>query len=303
MRNLQKSKTCESCVSSERKLSVVRNEAGRAVRYAVFGAPTSERVVFYSHGFPASRVEAGIAHQVALDCGLSIVALDRPGFGGSEWYGNREFRDWADDVVAVANHLGIKRFGVLGVSGGTPTAVAAAALLKDRVTKLVVVSGMGPLSGRKVLRGMNFGNRLLLELGLMLPRIARCAIALIATAWKRFPVLVSVWFGALLPSVDREIVRRREIGVLFAKNIKEALSQGVKGVRTEFGLLLTDWSALLENVQVPTEIWHGDADTYVPFAMAESLHTRIKNSVLHKVSGGGHFMIVDTLPAVLGSFA
>ena len=283
--------------------AVVYNAAGRAIRYVVFGARDLKRVVFYSHGFPASRVEAGLAHTAARERGITVVALDRPGFGGSAWYGERSFQDWADDVVTVANHLGVERFGVLGVSGGTPTAVAAAGALSERVTKLVIVSGMGPLAGREVLAGMNIGNRALLELGLCMPSVARYSIALIARLWRRFPMLVSVWFGALLPSVDREIMRRREVGVLFAKNIREALSQGVKGAVTEFCLLLTDWSGLLENVQVPTEIWHGDADTYVPLVMAQRLQAGIKDSVLHQVKDGGHFMIVDRLPAVLASFA
>ena len=290
-------------MSSESRHQSVKNISGRSIQFVVFGAPESERVVFYSHGFPASRMEASIAHQTALELGLSIVALDRPGFGGSEWYRERSFQDWADDVVTVADHLGVQRFGVLGVSGGTPTAIAAAAALGERVTKLVVVSGMGPLYDRQVLRGMNVGNRALLELGLVVPSVAKLSIAVIARAWRRFPVLAAVWFGTLLPSVDRVIVRRREIGVLFARNLKEALSQGGRGVVTEFGLLLTDWSGLLEQVCVPTEIWHGDADTYVPFVMATNLQKGIKDSVLHEVKDGGHFMIVDKLPAVLASFA
>lgn len=98
--------------------AVVYNAAGRAIRYVVFGARDLKRVVFYSHGFPASRVEAGLAHTAARERGITVVALDRPGFGGSAWYGERSFQDWADDVVTVANHLGVERFGVLGVSGG-----------------------------------------------------------------------------------------------------------------------------------------------------------------------------------------
>jgi pimeloyl-ACP methyl ester carboxylesterase len=160
--------------------AVVYNAAGRAIRYVVFGARDLKRVVFYSHGFPASRVEAGLAHTAARERGITVVALDRPGFGGSAWYGERSFQDWADDVVTVANHLGVERFGVLGVSGGTPTAVAAAGALSERVTKLVIVSGMGPLAGREVLAGMNIGNRALLELGLCMPNVARYSIALIA---------------------------------------------------------------------------------------------------------------------------
>jgi hypothetical protein len=37
--------------------------------------------------------------------------------------------------------------------------------------------------------------------------------------------------------------------------------------------------------------------------MATNLQKGIKDSILHEVKDGGHFMIVDKLPAVLASFA
>jgi pimeloyl-ACP methyl ester carboxylesterase len=66
-------------------------------------------------------------------------------------------------------------------------------------------------------------------------------------------------------------------------------------------LLTSDWSALLSRVRVPTTIWHGDADTYVPVTMGEAVHRGIQGSIFHKVVGGGHFMILDTMPEVLES--
>ncbi len=280
---------------------LLRHPDGRAVYCTIIGARDLRKVVFYSHGFPASRIEAVAAHQEALRCGLTIVALDRPGFGGSEWYAERRFEDWPKDVELVANHLQVERFGVLGVSGGTPTAVAAAAALPDRVSSLTVVSGVGPVDGPEALRGMNPANRVFLRMARSVPGLARGCVWGIAHIWRSCPGAVALWFGALLPAVDREIVTRREVGVVLAKNIKEALSQGVRGTVSEFMLLASDWSHLLREVKVPTSIWHGDADTYVPIGMGEMLHRRIEGSSFHKVMGGGHFMILDTMGKVLES--
>jgi pimeloyl-ACP methyl ester carboxylesterase len=59
----------------------------------------------------------------------------------------------------------------------------------------------------------------------------------------------------------------------------------------------------LPQVRVPTTIWHGDADTYVPLVMGESIHQAISGSIFHKVVGGGHFMILDTMSEILeGSY-
>ena len=281
---------------------VVRHPNGRAVQYNIVGSNDLQKVVFYSHGFPASRVEAVVAHRAALEAGVTIVALDRPGFGSSDWYPDRRFEDWATDVQLVADHLGVKRFSVLGVSGGTPTAVAAAATLPERVSSLVIVSGIAPVDSQ-TLYGMNFANRVLLALGRRIPWLARGCVWGIAQVWRTFPVLIPVWFGALLPAVDRAIIRRREVGIILARTIKEALSQGVRGAVSEFMLLTSDWQTLLSQVRVPTTVWHGDADSYVPLTMGERIHRGIAGSSFRKVEGGGHFMILDTIGEVIKSAA
>lgn len=284
---------------AERQEYELRYPNGRKIFYSVLGASDLKRVVFYSHGFPASRIEASVAHRVAQQLGLTVIALDRPGFGRSEWYPFRRFEDWAEDVSLVADHHEIPRFSILGVSGGTPTAVAAAALLSSRVSSLTIVSGISPIKSSSDLVGMNTVNRFFLTMGRKLPCMAKGIVWCLAQLWRTYPRVVMLWFGMLLPKADRRLVSQREVGVILATNIKEALSQGVRGAVSEFMLLISDWNSLLSKIAVPTAIWHGDADTYVPVAMGENLHRSIPGSTFHKVVDGGHFMILDTMSEVL----
>lgn len=281
---------------------LLKHPSGRAVLASTFGARDFKRVIFYSHGFPASRLEATVAHGVALKHGLTVVAIDRPGFGGSEWYPGRQFTDWAADVSLVAQHVGAARFGILSVSGGTPTAIAAAGALGEKVAKLTIVSGVAPMCAPGALQGMNPANRVLIRLGQRSKTLGRLSITSIAAVWRAFPSTVSIWFGALLPKADIDIVRRPEVAVVLARNMREALRQGIRGAVSEYMLLLTDWRELLSRVTVQTSIWHGDADTYVPIVMAEILAKGIQGSSFHTVEGGGHFMIVDRLEPILAGF-
>jgi len=41
----------------EQSLALAGN---RVLSYAIYGAPTAARTIFYFHGFPASRTEAGL---------------------------------------------------------------------------------------------------------------------------------------------------------------------------------------------------------------------------------------------------
>lgn len=282
---------------------VVAHQNGRRVQYAVVGARDLSNVVFYSHGFPACRLEASIAHGVARDLGITVIALDRPGFGGSDWYRERRIEDWSQDVRLVADALGVSDFGVLGVSGGTPTAVATAALLSERVSRLAVVSGMGPTHEPGALDGMHWLNKGILRAGQRFEGLGQLTVGAIATLWRTVPGAAEVWFSSVLPAADRPIVTRSEVGVVLARNVKESLRPGVRGVMTEFSLLLSDWRGLPPKVTAPTTIWHGDEDTYVPISMAKILHKMIPQSRFEQVKGGGHFMIVDRLRPVLELFA
>ena len=51
----------------------------------------------------------------------------------------------AADIAAIADALGLSRFAVMGHSGGGPHALAAGALLPDRVLAVVSGSGLAPL--------------------------------------------------------------------------------------------------------------------------------------------------------------
>ncbi len=57
---------------------------GRRLGYAYYGRPDGEPV-FYFHGHPGSRLEARFAAQAAAGTGLRVIALDRPGYGLSDF--------------------------------------------------------------------------------------------------------------------------------------------------------------------------------------------------------------------------
>ncbi len=64
--------------------------------------------------------------------------------GLSDFQVNRRISDWPKDVVAMANHLHLERFAILGYSEGVPYAVACALAIPERLTKVGIVSGAGP---------------------------------------------------------------------------------------------------------------------------------------------------------------
>ena len=65
----------------------------RRLCYAEYGDHTGFPVL-YCHGFPASRLEAKLVDTEALRQGVRIIAVDRPGFGRSDFSANRRVACW-----------------------------------------------------------------------------------------------------------------------------------------------------------------------------------------------------------------
>ncbi|MBT6501170.1 MAG: alpha/beta hydrolase [Deltaproteobacteria bacterium] len=80
---------------------------------------------------------------------LHLVALDMAGHGHS---GHRppgmkyHYMDYIDDVMAVADVLGWDRFALLGHSLGAGISSVVAGSFPERVTHLVLLEGIGPMS-------------------------------------------------------------------------------------------------------------------------------------------------------------
>ena len=125
--------------------ATIRLHQGRAVAIATWGDPAGA-VVFYLHGTGHSRLfcpdPVGTAH-----AHVQLIAVDRPGYGGSDPHRGHTLADGARDLVDLADYLGIKRFSVIGWSGGAWYAAALAALdiAPERlVAAALVAGGAGP---------------------------------------------------------------------------------------------------------------------------------------------------------------
>lgn len=102
-------------------------------------------VVMWHHGTPNIGAPPEPLFATADRLGIRWIGYDRPGYGGSDPNPNRSIGSAAGDAAAVADALGIGQFAVMGHSGGSPHALACAAMLPDRVVGAVGVAALAPM--------------------------------------------------------------------------------------------------------------------------------------------------------------
>ena len=98
------------------------------------------------HGTPGSRFMFALTDKAARERGLRIFAPERPGYGLSDFRRKDALVQAADDLRMFADAVGLRRFALIGVSGGGPYAVAAAASMAERVALLALISPVGPIA-------------------------------------------------------------------------------------------------------------------------------------------------------------
>jgi pimeloyl-ACP methyl ester carboxylesterase len=279
---------------------IVRMRTGRALEVREYGDPGGRPIVFF-HGLIGSHHQASYVSEQARARGLRVVAPNRPGVGDSEFVARSSALDAVDDVEDLADALGIGAFSVIGISGGTPYALATLRRLGPRVRTVTVLSGMGPARLSGSLRGMGRRRRMFFELGSRSPGLARRAFQQAGGRWRADPprflrALVRTWSAS-----DRNMFEREDVFNLFLKDLQqvfdapaaaEGLAQELRFYR-RYGFAIETLPA-----DRPVTIWQGLDDNIVPPAMAWSLARALPNAEAHLVPGG-HFVAIDVAERVI----
>jgi pimeloyl-ACP methyl ester carboxylesterase len=163
--------------------------------------------------------------------GIRLLSYDRPGYGGSTPQPGRRVADLAADAAALADELGIGRFAVWGVGGGSPHALACAALLPDRVVAAAAVESLAPYDapGLDWFAGMAKEN--IEEFRLAIAGRDALAEALILAAEHlkaADPAQTPEVFGGSLAPPDRAILDAQVAAFVLAC-MREGLAPGVEG--------------------------------------------------------------------------
>jgi pimeloyl-ACP methyl ester carboxylesterase len=273
---------------------------GRCLAYAEFGDPNGLPVI-YCHGFPGSRLEAGLFDTAAVRHGLRVIAPDRNGLGLSDPRPGRRLIDWAEDVEILTDRLAIGRFSLIGVSGGGPYASACAYRLAERLSSFTLVCPLGPLDQPGLLDAMHWPAQINFRSIRLTPWLSNLSfrLAVIPLAQHSPQWIYQIMLG-IAPAIDAEVLKRPAVRRVVTASLSEAIRQGADGVLHEMALYNRPWGFDLAEISTPVHLWHGSADTTVPLLHGRTMAEHLSDCTLHVVEGAGHFSLpVDHMEKIL----
>jgi pimeloyl-ACP methyl ester carboxylesterase len=276
----------------------VRLPDGRQLAYGSWGDPGGSPVILM-HGWPGSRLCGRLVASAAVAETVRLIVPDRPGMGRSDPRPGRSLLDWADDIAALADALGLGRFSLVGYSGGVPYALACAFRLPDRLTHVALVSGLGPLHTRQGLSALPLHLKTVFSLSRHLPGFALLPAGLISLGIRRVPEAVALQARWTAGGEDRRVLARKAVFESLREEYLEAFRQGVFPVADEVRITSRPWGFPLAGLPAGIHLYHGDADRFVPVAQTRALARALPSCRCRIVPGAGHFWLVDHFAQVL----
>lgn len=266
---------------------------GRTLGFADYGKPEAIPI-FLFHGTPGSRIFELEDEPFIDQYGIRVIAPERPGYGLSDPQPHRKIKDWATDIEALADHLGLNRFHVAGASGGGPYVLACAIHLPTRVLSATLIGSATPPEVLRLSKEMAFGNRVGFLAAKYAPFLLRISFANYAHAVKKSPEELVRKLLTQFCTWDRNVIEnshgksRQED---FMLHCKEAFRQGSDGAYRDMLLVARPWQLDLNTLTVPVFMWHGEADTLMPITPARGLAKLIPGCEAHFIPGAGHLLL------------
>ncbi len=280
---------------------------GRTLGFDDVGDSTG-LAVMYVHGTPDSRRSRHPDDGLAADLGVRLIAVDRPGFGLSSPHPSATVGSFADDVIALADHLGIATVRAFGWSGGAPYAVALAARRPDRVARVAVAAGLVPFAAYAtpgILDDADGGRHLVAELGAELGPAGLAEMA--APMLAPYPCDEALAREHLTETADPG--RARDLAAIpgaldvLVAGLVDAVTGGLDGITRDLELQVeapdVDWSAAV----APTDLWYGARDTTAPPAFGQWWADALPHATLTVVPGAGHLVALAAWPEILATLA
>ena len=126
---------------------VITLTGGRKLGYCEHGLADGEPIIFFpGAGFGRRCVPTPFPNLLA-DHGVRLIAVDRPGYGLSDLHPGRCYRDWAEDVRQLMEHLKLDKARFLAHSAGTAHLAAVCAFAPELVAVASLVCPVSPIVG------------------------------------------------------------------------------------------------------------------------------------------------------------
>ncbi|MFE3178492.1 alpha/beta fold hydrolase [Amycolatopsis sp. NPDC059090] len=238
--------------------------SGARIAYDDLG-PQPKIPVLLVHGHPFDRSMWGPQAEHLARNGHRVVVPDLRGYGDSTGPAVSGLEDFAEDLIGLADHLGLGRFVLGGLSMGGQIVMQTVRDYPERIAALLLADTFAEpeTAEGKVVRNQA-ADRVLAE-------------GMTAYADELLPKMVS----------PGTLSSKTEVAAHVRKMMRDAPATGAAAA-LRARAKRPDYRDSLKQVSVPTLVAVGSEDEFTPVADAQLLHRLVAGSELAVLDGAGH---------------
>ncbi len=293
--------TTSSTHETRRAPERIRLPGGRTVAVHTLTTGTSDRIVVVCHAAPGSGLFDPDPHESARH-DVTILAVDRPGYGGSDPVADGSWASVdsaADDVASVLDALERRTVGVVGWSAGGRVALALAARRPDLVDRVAVVATPAP--NDQVAWIPPEHSQAMEELRPMPPTAVHAIFAEQFTAMVPSDPYAPEALALLeVGSLDADALAIDGVHARLGHMLAQAFTQGATGLAADVaGYVLRPWGFDPADVRAETLLLYGEVDPVADGRHAAWWQQALPDAHVETVPGAGHAVIVPMWHRVL----
>jgi pimeloyl-ACP methyl ester carboxylesterase len=267
---------------------------GRTLTVSEGGDPNGLPLLFIP-GTPGSSLLYEPQVRDAEQRGIRLISYDRPGYGGSTRDEGRDVASCVGDIAAVCDSLEVERFCVAGISGGGPHALAAAALLPDRVIAAASLASVAPYDADGLDWFAGMGEQNVEEMGAVLAGAETHRAPIDREREQLLTItpaeLVDSW-QTLLGPADR-VVATGAYAEFLLEHVRAGVERTGDGWFDDDVAFVHPWGFDVATIGVPVLLWQGKQDRFVPFGHGVWLAERIPSVDARLTEEDGHLTLVE----------
>jgi pimeloyl-ACP methyl ester carboxylesterase len=216
------------------------------------------------HGYP---LDHHLWDDVAplLEDTFDLIIPDLRGFGGSSTVDSfYAMEDYASDIAALLDHLGIQKAAIAGHSMGGYVALAFARLYPERVSGLGLISSQVLADPEERKQGR----------------------------YKSAAEVADKGIASVVETMTPKFTSNPQLQEFARKSMEGQQPAAYIGALKAMAERV-DSTPLLSSLAVPVVVVHGDADQLIPIDRAREVKAALPNAYFVEISGAGHMPMME----------
>ncbi|MDF2606759.1 MAG: peptidase [Bacillales bacterium] len=268
---------------------------GKKISYIDYGVNDGIPVLLM-HSAPGSHKWLLEKDFIAKKLGLRLIAIDRPGYGDSEYIKLNSFKELNPIVVKLLIELNISKVNLLGCSTGCAYSLAFAEEYSIKVKNVTLVSSVIPLNNKSLSSEMSKINKFPFYLVHKSPHLASKLLEATHKLIKNKPFIYKKLLSniqLLMSPIDKGKIRTKFAEESNFLHAAYGLQLGPNQLINELKLISTNWNIDFSKINAPITFFHGLEDRLMPISNCKQMSESLNCIEFNIINDAGHFLLDD----------